>query len=183
MSSARLSHCTDPAVSTHRGQWPPAKNSTLRHSAEPAIKSRRWPLVAGVITALCYPSVAPNTRAAIAVPDAQISTHARSEQIDPPGPYDTYERLLDLLKLLYALLSEPYPETAPTTAEGWFNLITARYASSGVPASLTPAERAQGRAWIVEIKALMQAIPQMLNPQAAASFNQVLDQIYADLGG
>lgn len=184
MPSATLSHCTDPAVSMHRRSWPGvARGGIVRRSAEPAAKPRHWPSFAAVIAVLCWLGATPNTRAAVAVPDAPISTLAYPEQIEPPGPYDTYERLLEILELFYALLGQVFPESSPATAEGWFNLITARYNTSGVPASLTEAERAQGRAWIVEIKSLMQSIPQMLDPQAAASFNQTLNQIYADLGG
>ncbi len=104
-------------------------------------------------------------------------------EVQDPNPNITYERLLELLELLYALLSVPLPEVTPTTAEGWFSTITSGYNTHGVPGNLTPAQKAQGRAWIVEIKSCMQSIPQMLNPQAAAAFKQTLDQIYADLGG
>ncbi len=181
MPSATLSHCTGQALSTHRGPLPPAGKTVFLSLAEPVPGPRRWALLATALVVLCCRGTVPDT-SAMAVATGGANAPAAAE-VQDPNPNITYERLLELLEFLYALLSVPYPELAPTTAEGWFNRITGAYSTYGVPGNLTPAQKAQGRAWIVEIKSCMQSIPQMLNPQAAAGFNQTLDQIYADLGG
>jgi hypothetical protein len=166
----------------HRGPRPPTGKALSPCLAEAILRPdpRRVLLATALVVLFCRGTVSDTSAMPVATGERATSLVA---EVHDPNPNITYERLLELLDLLHYLLNQIVPETTPASAESWFSLITARYNAYGVPANLTAAERAQGRAWIVEIKSCMQSIPQLLNPQAAASFNQTLDQIYADLGG
>lgn len=101
--------------------------------------------------------------------------------LDEPGPYD---KLRELLRLLYALLGgNPANLPESTGVEATMTTIMSWYSQHGPPQGLTEQEKADARALVRDTNFHVNAANPPLNPQITTQFKGMLVSLYQALGG
>ncbi|MCI0632061.1 MAG: hypothetical protein L0Y44_15555 [Phycisphaerales bacterium] len=113
-------------------------------------------------------SVAPTALVTMPAPAAPVSV----TMFDPPSPYDTYERLLELLDLFYELLGQIFPDEEPSAAAVNAGLaeVSEAFVEFGFLPNLTQQQKTAGLDALDEIGEILSDEIEGLDPEIVADF-------------